>query len=361
MTGFFIYGARSLALGISTAIQILYPKFPVQGFLVTSLADNASTLAGLPVREIGEFAACCSKEEKQHCHILIATPEDMHPEIVAILEQYGFFHYTCMDSRREARLMERYFAQIGRFKALHSLPMGPDRVNITIFAARSHRDKAMIQPYDLPEWVVPLQVGNSLTDQRVAKLADSTGENISAKNRNYCELTGLYWVWKNILSAVERTDDDYFGLFHYRRILDITEYDLCRLKENKVDVVLQFPTLHEPNISEHHTRYVSESDWKAVEQALRELYPEYARAFPDIFSQPYFYNYNLILSKRQVLTDYCAWLFPILERVEELSVPQGAERADRYIGYLGENLMTLYFLYHAEDLNIFHTGRFMLV
>ena len=72
------------------------------------------------------------------------------------------------------------------------------------------------------------------------------------------------------------------------------------------------------------------------------------------------YNYNIIIAKAAVLQEYCEWLFPILERVEELSIPKGSERADRYIGYIGENLLTLYFLYHKDRMNLVHTGRIML-
>ncbi len=90
--------------------------------------------------------------------------------------------------------------------------------------------------------------------------------------------------------------------------------------------------------------------------ALREFSPEYAKAFEDVLKQQFMYNYNVILAKKEVLRDYCAWLFPILERTEELSVPKGSERADRYIGYMAETLETLYFMYNRDKLKIAHTG-----
>lgn len=56
---------------------------------------------------------------------------------------------------------------------------------------------------------VPLHVGAE-GKESLGYLPDNTGENISSKNPSYCELTGLYWAWKNL-------DCEYIGLCHYRR------------------------------------------------------------------------------------------------------------------------------------------------
>ena len=122
-----------------------------------------------------------------------------------------------------------------------------------------------------------------------------------------------------------------------------------------MDVVLPYPLPYEPNIHAHHERYLKEVDWNALLTALRELQPKYAEAFEDILNQRYLYNYNEIMAKKAVLREYCEWLFPILQRVEELSEPKGCDRADRYIGYMGETLETLYFMKNADRLNIVHT------
>ena len=192
-------------------------------------------------------------------------------------------------------------------------------------------------------------------------ITPNTGYNISFKNGNYCEITALYWIWKNVLEKNQSYDSGYYGLFQYRRLLNISEKEALSLKANQVDVILPFPTMHEPDMLEHHTRYLPESDWLAMLQALEELQPSYAAAFRSLSKQPHLYNYNILIARAEVLKDYCAWLFPILERTEHLSRPRGWERNDRYIGYLGENLLTLYFLYHADHLKIVHTGRIMLI
>ena len=71
------------------------------------------------------------------------------------------------------------------------------------------------QPSSVPEHplLYPIQVGAALADTHFPGfLHDDSGENISRKNRVYCELTAQYWAWKNV-------EADYYGFFHYRRYL----------------------------------------------------------------------------------------------------------------------------------------------
>ena len=364
-----IYGAMSLALGTYRAIEKLYPDYPVECFLVSSLASNPSVLAGKPVWELKSFAAGLTSAEKEDVQVLIGTPENLHEEISACLEEQGFFHYVCMDSNKMGHLMELYFKEDSEFSSLHDLKAGEENSILNVLLAKFYKDKVLKNATEYPDWVNALQVGSALTELRVAEFYDNTGENISTKNVNYCELTGLFWLWKQLQSNrnVGReqmqvvSKADYYGLFHYRRLLDIGEEDLLRLKKNDVDVILPYPTLHEPDITEHHARYIKESDWEAMIQSLEELHPEYTAYLPGILQQPYLYNYNIVVAKKQVLEEYCEWLFPILERTEELSEPKGSVRADRYIGYLGENLATIYFMKNKNRLNIVHTACKFLV
>ena len=64
--------------------------------------------------------------------------------------------------------------------------------------------------FPLPDNYIPILVGSYKFDLSIYQRDDDGEFQISYKNKNYCELTGLYWIWKNI-----RTD--YVGLCHYRR------------------------------------------------------------------------------------------------------------------------------------------------
>jgi len=84
--------------------------------------------------------------------------------------------------------------------------------NIKILVA-THKESFVLQN----PLLFPIQVGSVLSGKRLPDmLHDATGDNISEKNKSYCELTAQYWAWKNL-------DADYYGFFHYRRYMSFAK------------------------------------------------------------------------------------------------------------------------------------------
>ena len=352
-----IFGAQGYALGAYNAIKTLYPQRPITSFVVTAIGDNAPFLGGLPVREISNLSEEMSVDDKNNTAVLIATPENVQPEIEETLEFYGFHNYARLTSERWDELMKLYHTKLGKFLPLSALPAGCSKPFLRMYMAKSHVDRPLRYPVILPEYVFPIQVGREKAGTAIADLADNTGYNISGRNGNYSELTGLYWIWKNKLNKCNDDSNQYCGFGQYRRMLKLSDDDLMRLVDNNVDVALPYPMPYEPTIHAHHERYINGSDWDALLKVLVELDPEYAKVFPDVLNQQFLYNYNVILAKKTVLRDYCSWLFPILLKTEEMT--DGMKRSDRYLGYMAETLETLYFMKNSETsggkLNVVHT------
>lgn len=362
----YIFGAKATATGFYKALSVLEPEKKISAFLVSNTEENISEIYGCPVKRLSDVANSFLDGEKSEILIYVAVPELIHAEIKELLASYGFKNNIMVDSRMEANIMERYFCHIGKFKSIHSLKDNNNNQynnipKLTVYAASFYKDKPLKNPPNLPEYIKSLYLGCNDTTKKYAEINpkatffDNSGDNISYKNPNYCEMTAHYWVWKNRL----QTDDKYVGICHYRRLLDIGDDDLICMAVNDVDIVLPFPMIHFPSARIQHTCYILEKDWETMRLALKELQPEYEERFDEIFNQPYFYNYNIMIAKKKVFADYCAWLYPILERIEENSDPKGKDRTDRYIGYMSESLTTLYFMFHQADLKIYHTGRLL--
>ena len=74
-----------------------------------------------------------------------------------------------------------------------------------------HKPSSMIEGPSIR----PIHVGRALAIRPLGgMIGDDTGDNISVGNGPYCELTALYWAWKN------DTASNRIGLMHYRRLLD---------------------------------------------------------------------------------------------------------------------------------------------
>ena len=141
----------------------------------------------------------------------------------------------------------------------------------------AHNIKIIIaahKSYRLPDadLYLPVQVGAAGKDKIHSDsgreyVRDDTGDNISKLNPEFCELTGLYWAWKN-LSA------DYIGLVHYRRHFLLPENWMDIFVSNDVDVILPVPLYVAPSVEENYRQRHASSDWDNMLGYLKEHYPE---------------------------------------------------------------------------------------
>ncbi len=111
-----IFGAQGYALGAYEAIKTLYPTRSIPYFIVSSIGNNSPALGNIPVREIASLAEELSREEKRSMEVIIATPENVQPEIEESLENYGFTHYSRLTSERWNELMKMFHIRLNQKK-----------------------------------------------------------------------------------------------------------------------------------------------------------------------------------------------------------------------------------------------------
>lgn len=196
------------------------------------------------------------------------------------------------------------------------------------------------------DYIVPIQVGKALNNMTIEDTSDDTGDNISLKNKTYCELTALYWMWKNDTSK-------YIGLYHYRRMLDINkESILNKLSSNYI--ILPRKKRFKMSVKNQYIREHSSKDWDVLIEILKEYYPEYYESSKIIFNNNELYRFNMFIMKKNLFDNYCEWLFPLLLRVEgNIKNTEKDNYQIRYIGFMAERLFTLYVLHNK--FNIFET------
>jgi len=233
------------------------------------------------------------------------------------------------------------------------------------------------QPASVPEHplLVPVQVGAALAQERFPGfLQDDAGENISHKNRSYCELTAQHWAWKN-------TDADYYGFFHYRRYLypdpkakrpyrierSPDEKTLSKLNfDSLADIIPQYDLIAPKSenmyvsVREHYAAaaFHHKKDLDLTEAIVRDLYPGCLEAMENYFSGTVHYFGNIYIMRRQVFHDYCAWLFPVLEAFDQQAdVSAYGPQERRVNGYLAERLFGVWLTWTRAHLRVCELPR----
>lgn len=220
-------------------------------------------------------------------------------------------------------------------------------MDFVLYEVRNDRDKPLDHPPNLFTYERPIQAGAALSDKVITKLGDNTGINISEKNRMYCEMTAVYWVWKN-------TNHDWIGIEHYRRHL-LVKPEMLR---DDIDVIMPLPYICYPHEAAQFLRFTTERVLNALVKALEDLYPDEYKDYLRILYGKYQYTYNLICARRYVFDNYCRWFFEITEYMERTmggDVPELIET--RAFSYVAEVLTNLYFMHHQNDLRIRHVEK----
>ena len=212
------------------------------------------------------------------------------------------------------------------------------------------------KPYAMPQdpLYLPLQVGAE-GKASFGFARDDVGENISAKNPTFCELTGLYWAWKNV-------DADYIGLAHYRRHFGgkgkgeplsrvLTEEEAIRLLNGKDGILPQKRRYYIENLYSHYVHTMHAEPLDRTGEIIREKYPAYAAAFADLKKRTSAHMFNMLVLRRDHLDAYCTWLFDVLFELERR---MGATDYDafhaRFFGRVSELLLDVWLSQNPLDL-----------
>lgn len=205
----------------------------------------------------------------------------------------------------------------------------PD-IRVKVYMA-SHL-KGIKPPFD---YITPIHVGAALSDNLYYDITDHHGDHISDKNGSYCELTALYWMWKNDSS-------DFKGLCHYRRFFDISYDDILSVLESGKIILPKISNLGR-SLENQFKRNHNDEIWEMMIQILFEKYPEIEKQARKIISGNLMYPFNMFIGNKEFVDHYCNWLFPILFELEARLPDSLIDTFNkRYAGYLSERLLVVF-------------------
>lgn len=215
----------------------------------------------------------------------------------------------------------------------------------------SHKKSEM--PED--EMYLPLHVGaaemknSDGTSVDLGYIRDDSGDNISAKNSYFGTQTGLYWAWKNL-------DAEYKGLVHYRRFFvgekpdkkdmvgSVITYEQIKPMLGKYKIfVPQKRHYYIETLYSHYAHTHDEEHFKIVRRIIEKDCPKYLLAYDKVLNRRWGYMFNMMILQKDLMDDYCSWLFNILFQVfEQVDTSNMSAFDSRFCGRISEILLDVW-------------------
>jgi len=222
--------------------------------------------------------------------------------------------------------------------------------------------------------LLPIHAGAALSSedlgiQRDDQLNGKPCDNISAKNKSYCELTAMYWAWKNIKKLYP--DIEYIGLNHYRRFFDFqdkwnSEQNVSTIHDYTIDkkklghllknnsVIMHKRDNWKYSVGHQYRFSHFNSDYETLKNIIIKDYEDYRYSFFHIFE---FGNkvslFNMFIMPISFFERYCDWLFPLLGKIEnEIELEGRDEYQRRVFGFLAERLQNVFVYKNSKKLRL---------
>ena len=236
---------------------------------------------------------------------------------------------------------------------------------------------------NLPPLYKPLMAGNALLHNQSLILGDDTNTNISAKNRYYSELTGIYWIWKN-------TQNEITGTCHYRRfftthpepilykvkrllylpiglykkhwgLIYTSNIDLFKKKVLTVsemqqlleqyDAILPKARKLKYTVEKHYSRYHDANDLVLLREIISEKKPAFVTAFDNVLQSKRMYANNMFVLRKEIFEEFMEWWFELLFEFEKrIDLHSKTGYQQRIFGFIAERLLNVWF--HHKQLNV---------
>ncbi|HEU3546712.1 DUF4422 domain-containing protein [Streptococcus pneumoniae] len=250
-------------------------------------------------------------------------------------------------------------------------------IDVKIIVA-THKEVKMPQDNSL---YLPIHVGRDGKSD-IGFIGDNTGDNISSLNPYYCELTGLYWAWKNL-------DYNYLGLVHYRRYFtnksqgynENVNMDDVILSRSNVEILLEKSDVIVPKkrkyyietLYSHYAHTLNGEHLDLARKIIEQNSSEYLSSFDKVMKQRSGYMFNMFIMKKELLDDYLPWLFSILDTMyEQMDLTDYTSFESRLFGRVSELLFNVWlckkgitpkevpFMY-MERVDLFEKGKSFLM
>lgn len=318
-------------------------------YIVTQRADNPLQLDEKPVKILDEI----SEEDKQTALIIISLIYENNDNIKKELFCHGFkniipsaIQKTCIYTDDLQKYCKSILGNMRLTMDFCNYKTPKSIENVCIYAVTSKGNTHnSIRSYE-SNYIKYIFAGDICPDNYIEyTLRDNTGDNISTLNLYFCELTAGYWIYKN------DKQNDYVGLYHYSRGLDITDEQIEHIVNTNIDIVLPIPYIYRYGMIAQYME-----GFEDILEAICKISPEYLEPAELYFSEKLFFCGNILFSKKHIFCEYYEWMFKILKDCEKIRRLKKKEILPRIWGYYGEHLTNIFFLKHIKEYNIVYSN-----